>query len=153
MKRYELVSIVLLFVTAGCVTTERTTLQDIKPTRLYKATVPVLFDEVRLYSIQESFRLERFEQESGSIIGHKNLTVSRSETGMLQSTSSTKRILMVLKVRPKSEHETTVVASFVFGDEQIVLTRSDEEELINCYNAFFRHLDEDLGTGQIIEPK
>jgi hypothetical protein len=150
MKRLGLSSIILLFVLAGCVVGERTTLQDVKPTRLYKTTVPVLFDEVRLFSIQESFRLERFEQESGSIIGHKNLTVSRSETGMLGGTTSTKRILMVLKVKAKSEHETTVVVSFVFGDEQIVLTRSDEEELINCYSSFFRHLDKELGPGQII---
>jgi hypothetical protein len=150
MKRYKLLSTVLLFVFAGCVSGERLTLQDIKPGRLYKTTVPVFFDQVRLFSIQENFRLERFEQESGSIIGHKNLTVSRSETGMLGGTTSTKRILMVLKVRPKSEHETTVVASFVFGDEQIVLTRSDEEELVSCYNAFFRHLDTELGPGQVI---
>jgi hypothetical protein len=145
-------SIVLMCVALGC-SFERTTLQDINPTRIYKTTVPAFFDEVRLFSIKEGFRLERFEQESGRIIGHRNVSVSSSEAGQLSNAATNKRILMVLKIRPKAERETSVLASFVYGDEQIVLTRSDEDELVNCYTVLFRHLDKNLGPGQIPGPQ
>ncbi len=152
MTSHHALPIMLLCVGLSCASTERTRLRDINPTRIYAATVPAFFDQVRLFSIHEGFRLERFEQESGRIIGHKNLSVSSSEAGLVNEAVTNKRILMVLKIRPKTQREVSVLASFVYGDEQIVLTRSDEEELISCYTMLFRHLDENLGPGQIPGP-
>jgi len=144
--------ILLLCSALGC-SMERITLQDINPSRTYKTTVPAFFDEVRLFSIHEGFRLERFEQESGRIIGHKNLTVSSSEAGMLPNAATSKRIVMILKIRPNAERETSVDASFVYGGEQIVLTRSDEEELVSCYKMLFKDLDEKFAPEQTQGPK
>lgn len=153
MRSCYALSIVLLCIALSCASTERTRLQDINPTRIYKATVPAFFDEVRLFSIREGFRLERFEQESGRVIGYRNLIVSSSETGMASATATNRKIIMVLKIRPKAERETSVLASFVYGDEQLVLSRSDEEELISCYRILFRRLDENLGPGLIPGPQ
>ena len=151
MRGCYALAIVLLCIALSCAT-ERTSLQDINPTRIYKTTVPALFDEVRLFSIQEGFRLERFEQESGRVIGYRNLAVSSSETGLASAAATNRKIIMVLKIRPKAERETSVLASFVYGDEQLVLSRSDEQELISCYRALFRRLDENLGPGLIPGP-
>jgi hypothetical protein len=140
---------VVLLAGVGCAPSERMTLQQINPSRIYKTTVPAFFDEVRLYSIGQDFRLERFEQESGRILGYKNIQVSSSEAGLMSASVRSKKILMVLKVKPKSETETSLVASFVYGDAQVVLSRSDEEELVGCYRELFRHLDEKFGPGQI----
>jgi len=153
MRSCYALSIVLLCVALSCVSTERTSLQDINPTRIYKATVPALFDEVRLFSIHEGFRLERFEQESGRIIGYRNVSVSSSEAGLSSQSSTNRSIVMVLKIRPTAERETSFIASFVYGGGQIVLNRSDEEELVRCYKMLFRHLDEKLGPGQVPGPQ
>jgi hypothetical protein len=149
MKHTYILLCLVLCGVCGCATTERISLKDINPSRVYNTTVPALFDEVRLFGLQEGFRLERFEQESGRIIGHKSISVSSSEAGMLPGGGTTKRIVMVLKTKPKTAQEVSLIASFVYGDAQLVLNRSDEDELIACYRMLFRHLDRKLGAGQI----
>jgi hypothetical protein len=136
------------FVALTCAPSGRMSLQQINPSRVYKANVPAFYDEVRLFSIGADFRLERFEQESGRVIGHKNLQVSSTEAGLSSGTTS-KRIVMLLKVKAKSATETLVTASFVYGDSQVVLNKSDEAELVSCYTQLFNFLDEKLGPGQI----
>ena len=144
--------IAILIAAVGCSTSGRMTIQDVKPARTYKAGVPAIFDVAREFSIQEGFHLDRFEQESGRIIGYKNIVVSSSEGGLSSSPSGNRRIVMILKIKAKDKTSTSLLASFVYGDEQVVLSRSDEEELLNCYSLLFRHLDSKLGPGELPTP-
>jgi hypothetical protein len=117
------------------------TLSDINPVRVYDTEKQALFDQVRMFSQREDYRLERFEIETGSIIGHKRVLLSaRSLSGV--EPSPTRQLIMHLRVKTLAPGKTEVNASFTFGDYTGSFSSEDENILVGQYMNLFGSLDE-----------
>lgn len=130
----------LLFV--GCAPSSNLRLQDVNPTRTYSAAYDQVLDAVRMYAIKEAFKLDRFETEYGTIIGHKTDTGSgRARFG---ADPMSQIIVMKLSVKRQAAQRTDVNASFSFGGLHTTQTKEDEDILVTNYTSLFDYLNDSL---------
>lgn len=134
--------IVPLFLIAGCAMPARESLDKINPTRDYRTDLATVMQAARSFSLKEGFKIERFEQDYGRVMGSKR-TIGRGLDNTSMNPDS-RMIVMDLKLKRTSEKETHLTASFTFGDGQSVATRDEERLLIECYHSLFELLDQTL---------
>jgi hypothetical protein len=135
------VGVVAAFALAGCGLPPKMTLSDINPVRVYDTEKQPIFDQVRMYSQREDFRLERFEIESGSIIGHKRVLMSVQSLPGVEP-APTRQLIMHLRLKTLGPGKTEVNASFTFGDYRGTFSSEDENILVGQYLNLFATLDE-----------
>lgn len=85
-----------------------------------------------MFAIREEFKITSFEEETGRIIGFRNVSLSRQ--------NETRRIIMHLSIVPVSGNQCELNARFVFGDSPVTLTKEDENMLVGCYTSLFDYL-------------
>jgi hypothetical protein len=140
--RLSLLLIVLL--AAGCSPSAHRSLKDVEPTRVYPASVNDVFETARLFGIAEGYKIERFEQGSGKIIGYKRADLQMSRGNVPGGRDPSRLVIMNLTVRPLAQNQTEVNASFSFGGTQPVVTRDEEDQLLDCYYIFFDYMQKHL---------
>jgi len=133
-------AIVLLVLLHGC-TAHRESLSDVNPTRQYVTRVGELFEAIRAYTESESFHLDRFGEEAGRIIAHKNAQSSSRQGREFSIATTAMMIVMDVKVKRLSETTTEMVVNFGFETGHGTVTREEEGMLYECYSTFLRALD------------
>ena len=134
--------LVLALLLSNCVPSSNVRLQDINPSRTYNAAYDQVLDAIRMYAMKEGFKLDRFETEYGTIIGHKTATSggrARTETDAMSQV-----IVMKLSVKRQTEQRTDLNASFSYGALRTTQTKEDEQTLVYHYTSFFDYLNEAL---------
>ena len=131
---------VLVLGLLSCAVPPQLTLSDIKSTRFYRADKPSLYDQVRLFCRKEEYRLERIEMESGTLLGHKRMTVA-GDPGPAAGTGATRQIIMHIRVMPSAPGELETTVRFTFADYTGTLSKDDEGMLVSQYVALFDILD------------
>jgi hypothetical protein len=109
--------------------------------RRYLVGVHELFEAIREESQIDQFRLDRFTEDGGRIIGHKNTTSSARKEGEFSTATTAMMVIMNIKVKKIEENETEMVVNFAFESGHGTVTREEEEILLECYNAILRELD------------
>jgi len=131
---------------AGCASTPPQRLADIKPDRVYHKPRAEVFEAIRMYSYKEGFRLDRFGEEAGRIIGHKNTTTTSEGRSMSSIAETAEMVVMVIKLRSLTDTDTEVLVNFAFENGHVVVSREDESILIDCYTTFFGFMDGNAGA-------
>ncbi len=141
--RTSAAALLLSLLLFGCSSQPQKSLADIATTRVYAADKQQVFDAVRLHCVKEDFKVDRFEQESGSIITHKVY----GEGGLKADYfgPADRLIVMHVRVREIAPGRTETVTSFTYGKGKVVASREDESILMDNYNALFATLDGQLG--------
>ncbi|HMK38221.1 MAG TPA: hypothetical protein VK569_02695 [Bacteroidota bacterium] len=135
-----------LLIAGGCASMSRQRLEDIKPNRVYHKTYPEVFDAVKMYSLKEGFRLDRYGEEAGRVIGHKNTTSSTEGKQMSSIAETAMMVVMNLKMRKVSGTETEILVNFSFENGHVVVSREEEAILLDCYGTFFDFMQESVGS-------
>jgi hypothetical protein len=130
----------LLFL--SCSTTPTMRLQDVNPARTYTAAYDNVLDAIRMYAIKEGFKLDRFETEYGTIIGHKTDTSGGSRR--VGSDPMSQVIVMKLSVKKQTAERTDLTAGFSFGGVHTTQTKDDEDVLVSNYTSLFDFLNDQL---------
>ena len=146
MFRITTMCVAALLITAGCATTPPQRLADLKPNRVYHRPRAAVFEALRMYSYKEGFRLDRFGEEAGRVIGHKNTTTTSEGRSMSSIAETAEMVVMVVKLRSISEHETELLVNFSFENGHVVVSREEESLLIDCYTTFFGYMDDNAGS-------
>jgi hypothetical protein len=120
----------------------RQRLEDIKPNRVYHRPYADVFESVKMYSIKEGFKLDRYGEEAGRVIGHKNTTSSGEGRQMSSIGGSTTMVVMNLKMRKVAGGDTEVLVNFSFENGHVVVSREEESILLDCYSTFFDFMQE-----------
>jgi hypothetical protein len=134
--------IILIALLSGCAPTGGLRLQDINPARTYNAEYEKVLDTIRMYAIKEGFKLDRFETEFGTIIGHKTFSSGGSRQAGLDAMSQV--IVMKLSVKRQSVQRTDLNAGFTFGGVHMTSTKDDEDILVYNYTSFFDYMNDTL---------
>jgi hypothetical protein len=145
MTRATAFFVVSLLVAGGCASMSRQRLEDIKPNRVYHRPYTDVFESVKMYSIKEGFKLDRYGEEAGRVIGHKNTTSSGEGRQMSSIGESTTMVVMNLKMRKVAERDTEVLVNFSFENGHVVVSREEESILLDCYGTFFDFMQENAG--------
>ncbi|HTO93359.1 MAG TPA: hypothetical protein VMM80_03280 [Bacteroidota bacterium] len=133
-----------MLILSGCASS-RQRLEDVIPDRVYHRPFKEVFEAIRLYSLKEGFKLDRYGEDAGRVIGHKN-TSSSSEARQLSSLSETATmVVMNLKMRRMGENETGITVNFAFENGHVVVSREEESILLDCYNTFFDFMKDNAG--------
>jgi hypothetical protein len=140
ISRMILMTWVLTLGLISCAVPPQMTLSEIKTTRFYRADKPSLYDQVRVFCRKEEYRLERIEMESGTILGHKRMTVA-GDPGPASGTGATRQIIMHIRATPSAPGELETNVRFTFADYAGTLTKDDEGMLVSQYVALFDILD------------
>lgn len=134
--------IFLCLLLLSCAPSNTLRLQDVNPSRTYNAAYDQVLDAIRMYAHKEGFKLDRFETEYGTIIGHKTDTEGgRARAG---SDPMSKVLVMKLSVKRQTALRTDVNSSFAFGGVQTTQTKDDEDILVTNYTMLFDYLNESL---------
>lgn len=133
--------IILMAVMQGCSSTSRESLSDVNPTRQYRAGVHDIFEAIRAFSLKDEFRLDRFGEEAGRIIGHKNAQSSSRQGREFSVATTAMMIVMNVKAKRLSDTETEIVVNFAFESGHGTVTREEEGMLLDCYSTFLNTLD------------
>ncbi|MBP1648285.1 MAG: hypothetical protein H6Q30_1730 [Bacteroidetes bacterium] len=132
-----LFSLILL----GCTSSPSVRLQDINPTRSYNTGYDQVLDAIRMFAVREGYKLDRFETEYGTIIGHKTDSGGSRRTGM---DAMSQVIVMKLSVKRQTAQRTDLNASFSFGGVHTTSTKEDEDILVYNYTSLFDYLGDAL---------
>ncbi len=123
---------------SGCSPSGSLRLQDINPSRSYNAGYDSVLDAIRMYAVKEGFKLDRFETEYGTIIGHKTESGHSRQAGL---DDMSQVIVMKLSVKRKTTERTDLNANFSFGGVQTTSTKGEEDILVYNYTGLFNYLD------------
>ena len=134
-----------VLVAAGCASSSKQTLEDIVPNRVYHRPYTDVFENVKMYSLKEGFRLDRYGEEAGRIIGHKNTTSSPEARQMSSIGQTTTMVVMTLKLRKLVGGDTEVIVNFSFENGHVVVSREEESILLDCYYTFFDYMQDKSG--------
>ena len=126
-----------LLIMTGCASMNRQRLEDVTPNRVYHRPFAAVFEDVKLFSLKEGFRLDRYGEEAGRVIGHKNTSSSSEGRAMSSIGESAMMIVMNLKMRKMSQQDTEVIVNFSFENGHVVVSREEESILLDCYATFF----------------
>jgi hypothetical protein len=132
----------LLLLMSGCAPTNSVRLQDINPARSYNAPYEEMLDAIRMFAIREGYKLDRFETEYGTIIGHKTDTSGGARRVGTDPMSQV--MVMKLSVKRHAAQRTDITAAFSFGGVHTTQTKDDEDILASCYTSLFTYLDDSL---------
>ncbi len=132
----------LALVITNCVPSSNVRLQDINPVRTYNAAYDQVLDAIRMYAIKEGYKLDRFETEYGTVIGHKTDTSGGARRTGTDPMSQV--IVMKLSVKRQTAQRTDLNASFSFGSVQTTQTKDDEDILVYNYTSLFDYLNDSL---------
>ncbi len=134
-----------MMIAGGCASLSRQRLEDVTPNRVYHKPFAEVFEGIKLYSLREGFRLDRYGEEAGRVIGHKNTSSSAEAKQMSTIGETTEMIVMNLKVRRVSGGDTEVLVNFSFENGHVVVSREEESILLDCYSTFFDFMNEKVG--------
>jgi hypothetical protein len=146
MTRAASLCIAAVLVACGCASTPPQRIGDIKPNRVYHKSLSEVFEAIRMYSYKEGFRLDRYGEEAGRIIGHKNTTTTSEGRSMSSIAETAEMVVMVVKLKRLSESDTEVLVNFSFENGHVVVSREDESILLDCYNTFLGYMDDQSGA-------
>lgn len=132
----------LALVLCNCAPSSSLRLTDINPSRTYNSPYEQVLDAIRMYAIKEGFKLDRFETEYGTIIGHKTDTSGGAKR--VGTDPMSQIIVMKLSVKKQTGQRTDLNASFSFGGVHTTQTRDDEDILVYNYTSFFEYLNDTL---------
>ena len=144
MTRATIVATGILLVLSGCASS-RQRLEDVIPDRVYHRPFKEVFDAIRLYSIKEGFTLDRYGEDAGRVIGHKNTSSSGNARQLSSLTETAEMVVMNIKMRRAGENETGVTVNFAFENGHVVVSREEESILLDCYNTFFDFMKDNVG--------
>ena len=137
--------VVTLLVAGGCASMSRQRLEDISPNRVYHRPYADVFESVKMYSLKEGFKLDRYGEDAGRVIGHKN-TTSAGENWQMSSIGETATmVVMNLKMRKVAGGDTEVLVNFSFENGHVVVSREEESILLDCYSTFFDFMQDKAG--------
>jgi len=145
MTRATALAAGVLLILCGCAST-RQRLEDVVPDRVYHRPMNEMFEAIRLYSLKEGFVLDRFGEDALRVIGHKHTSSSNEGRQFSSVTETTEMIVMYLKLRRVSEHETGITVNFAFENGHVVVSREEESILLDCYNTFFDYMKDNAGS-------
>jgi hypothetical protein len=137
-----LFSLCLALVFSQCAPSSNIRLADINPTRTYNVGYDQVLDAIRMYAIKERFKLDRFETEYGTIIGHK--TDTSGGAGRTGADAMSQVIVMKLSVKRHTAQRTDLTAAFSFGGVHTTQTKDDEDILVYNYTSLFDFLNDSL---------
>jgi hypothetical protein len=129
----------------GCASMSRERLEDIKPNRTYHRQYKDVFESLKMYSMKEGFRLDRYGEEAGRVIGHKSTTSSAESKQMSSIGESGTLVVMNVKLRKVSTADTEILVNFSFENGHVVVSREEESILLDCYATFFDFMQENSG--------
>jgi hypothetical protein len=141
LRLMTILAVAIVLLAPGCSLPPKVTLADINPVRTYHVSKVRLYDAVREFTTIESYKVERFELESGSIRAHKNLSTRSGGTARM-SVDETRHVLMTLKVRDVPPDVVEMTASFGYADYQGTFSSEDEGMLVTEYNSLFAFLED-----------
>jgi hypothetical protein len=145
MRTAAIAMLVSAFVLTGCAGGSKQSLKDINPNRTYPAPFAKVMEAIKVYGAKETFRIDRFDNEFGTVVGYRNYTTSMYQ-GEMGSESNRKTIVMRLTVTPVSDIQTSLNITFRLADDQRTMTREDEGDLLDCYHTFFSFMEETFPT-------
>jgi len=82
----------------------------------------------------------------GSVIGHRTTTSALHQSGAPSQPGAVMLIVMFLKVRKISEHQTEVDAKFTFESGHTLVSREEEEQLLESHAGFFNYMENAFGA-------
>ncbi len=138
--------VVSLLVAGGCASMSRQRLEDITPNRVYHRPYADVFESVKMYSLKEGFKLDRYGEDAGRVIGHKNTTSSGESRQMSSIGETATMVVMNLKMRKVAGGDTEVLVNFSFENGHVVVSREEESILLDCYSTFFDFMQEKAGS-------
>jgi hypothetical protein len=141
LQKLAVFAVAIVLLMPGCSLPPKLTLADINPVRTYPVEKERLYDAVREFTTIESYKVERFELESGSIRAHKVLS-TRSGGTARNAVDETRHVLMTLKVKNVSPKVVELTASFGYADYQGTFSSEDESMLVTEYNSLFSFLED-----------
>jgi hypothetical protein len=145
MTRATACFIASLLIAGGCASMSRQRLEDITPNRVYHRPYTDVFESVKMYSLKEGFKLDRYGEEAGRVIGHKNTTSSGEAKQMSSIAETAMMVVMNLKMRKVAGGDTEVLVNFSFENGHVVVSREEESILLDCYSTFFDFMQEKAG--------
>ena len=131
----------------GCSSQPRRSLAEGAAPRVYAANLQQVFDAVRLHCLKEGFTVDRFEQESGSIIAHKVYQQGGPRADNFGPANHL--IVMHIRVHEVAPGRTEAATSITFGNGQVVASRDDESILLDNYSSLYATMDAQLGPPRL----
>jgi hypothetical protein len=131
------------FLLVGCSNPPQRSISEINTVHVWGATMQQVYDAVRLHCVKEAFIVDRFEQESGSIISHRVVGGGGMRADYFGPADRV--IVMRLHVREIAPGRIETTTDFTFGNGKMVATRDDESLLVDSYSGLSRTMQGELG--------
>jgi hypothetical protein len=119
-------------VALSCGSTRPTGLGSVQTWRMYATNRSSMFEAVRSFAEKEDFKLLRFEEEAGRILGHKSL-----EDSVLQKS---RVIMMAMAITQMDSVQCIIDARFNFANEVGEYSPHSQEILSAYYYRLFDYL-------------
>jgi hypothetical protein len=134
-KRARLKRTVLLLVTIvalRCGTERPRSLSDVQTWRMYSADKSSIFEAINLFALRQDFKLIRFDEEAGRILGHTSLVDTVEHRSRV--------IMMAMAITQMDSIRCVVDARFNFANEQGRYNVRSEQILSAYYDRLFEYL-------------
>jgi hypothetical protein len=118
----------------SCGSTRPTALNKVQTWRIYATNMDSMFEAVRAFARKEDFKLLRFEEEAGRILGHKSL-----EDSVLKKS---RVIMMAMAITQMDSVQCLIDARFNFANEVGEYTPHSQQILSAYYYRLFDYLGE-----------
>ena len=142
---HAVVLVASLVLAGGCASMARQRLEDVTPNRVYHRPFTEVFEAIKLYSIKEGFKLDRYGEDAGRVIGHKSTTSSGDARQLSSIGETATMVVMNLKMRKMGADQTEVLVNFAFENGHVVVSREEESILLDCYSTFFDYMKDSEG--------
>ena len=116
----------------GCGSTRSTELSKVQTWRMYAAEKSAMFEAVRTFTEKEDFKLIRFDEEAGRILGHKPF-----EDSVLKKS---RVIIMAMAITQMDSGQSVIDARFNFAKEVGEYTAHSQQILSEWYYRLFDYL-------------
>ena len=130
MKKIVLLLVVIVGV--GCGAGRTATISEAQTWRMFDADKSLIFDSIRLFATKEEFKLLRFDEDAGRILGHTSVADTMEHRSRV--------IMMAMAITQMDSVRCVVDARFNFANEKEPSDVRSKRMLSVYYGRLFEHL-------------
>jgi hypothetical protein len=132
--------LLVVIVGVGCGTGRPPSLSEVQTWRMFAANKSSIFESIRLFAAKEGFKLLRFDEEAGRILGHASVADTVEHRSRV--------IMMAMAVTQMDSVRCVVDARFNFANEKERNDAHSKRMLSAYYDLLFEHLSAQFNLSQ-----
>jgi hypothetical protein len=130
----------MVIVSVGCGTGRTASLSEVQTWRMFDADKSSIFESIRLFAAKEGFKLLRFDEEPGRILGHTSVADTVEHRSRV--------IMMAMAITQMDSVRCVVDARFNFANEKEHYDARSKRMLSAYYDSLFKHLSAQFKLNQ-----